>query len=265
MASDAELIAEFIGARTEHRAHTPPSERQGQPLSLAEAYRLQDVLRDALVRRGETVTGWKAGFTNRGAQDAYQVSEPVCAFLLASSVLPSGAEVPVARFTGLAVEAEVAFVMGRDLAGPGVTASAAADAVKGAQPALELVDFRYTGKALGTDVIAEGVFAKSVVLAGALTPIAGLDLALEGLVWEQSGRIMATNTAAEVMGNPLNSSGLDRQPSGLPRSHAQGGRPGDDRLGVRPPAPEGRRDGPRALHPAGRRLRALRVMRAHTE
>jgi len=205
VASDAELIAEFIGARTEHRAHTPPSERQGQPLSLAEAYRLQDVLRDALVRRGETVTGWKAGFTNRGAQDAYQVSEPVCAFLLASSVLPSGAEVPVARFTGLAVEAEVAFVMGRDLAGPGVTASAAADAVKGAQPALELVDFRYTGKALGTDVIAEGVFAKSVVLAEALTPIAGLDLALEGLVWEQSGRIMATNTAAEVMGNPLNS------------------------------------------------------------
>ena len=77
--------------------------------------------------------------------------------------------------------------------------------MEGAQPALELVDFRYTGKALGTDVIAEGVFAKAVVLAGALTPIAGLDLALEGLVWEQSGRIMATNTAAEVMGNPLNS------------------------------------------------------------
>ena len=205
MASDAELIAEFIRARAEHRAHTPPSERQGQPLSLAEAYRLQDVLRQTLLRHGETVMGWKAGFTNRGAQDAYQVSEPVCAFLLASSVLPSGAEVPVSWFTGLAVEAEVAFVMRRDLAGPGVTASTAADAVEGAQPALELVDFRYTGKALGTDVIAEGVFAKTVVLAGALTPIRGLDLALEGLVWEQSGRIMATNTAAEVMGNPLNS------------------------------------------------------------
>jgi 2-keto-4-pentenoate hydratase len=180
VASDAELIAEFIGARTEHRAHTPPSERQGQPLSLAEAYRLQDVLRDALVRRGETVTGWKAGFTNRGAQDAYQVSEPVCAFLLASSVLPSGAEVPVARFTGLAVEAEVAFVMGRDLAGPGVTASAAADAVKGAQPALELVDFGTPARLWGP-TSSPRVFAKSVVLAEALTPIAGLDLALE--VW----------------------------------------------------------------------------------
>jgi 2-keto-4-pentenoate hydratase len=205
VASDAELIAEFVRARTEHRSHTPPSERQGRPLTVAEAYRLQDLLRETLVGRGEKVAGWKAGFTNRAAQDAYGVSEPVCAFLLASSVLPPGAEVPISRFTGLAVEAEVAFVLRRDLAGPGVTAATAADAVEGAQPALELVDFRYTGKATGTDVIAEGVFAKSVVLAGSLTPIAGLDLALEGLRWEQGGRIVATNTAAEVMGNPLNS------------------------------------------------------------
>ena len=63
-------------------------------------------------------------------------------------MLASGAEVPLARFTGLAVEAEVAFVMRRDLAGPGVSAATAAAAVEGAQPALELVDFRYTGKAL---------------------------------------------------------------------------------------------------------------------
>ena len=205
MASDAELIDEFVAARTEHRAHTPPSERQGTPLGLAEAYRLQDLLRETLTGHGEKVVGWKAGFTNRAAQDAYGVREPVCAFLLGSSVLASGAEVPLARFTGLAVEAEVAFVMRRDLAGPAVSAATAAAAVEGAQPALELVDFRYTGKAVGTDVIAEGVFAKGLVLAGALTPIAGLDLALEGLVWEQGGRIMATTTAAEVMGNRLNS------------------------------------------------------------
>jgi 2-keto-4-pentenoate hydratase len=205
VASDTELIAEFIRARTEDRAHTPPSERQGAPLSLAEAYRLQDLLRQTLVSRGERLTGWKAGFTNEAAQKAYGVSEPVCAFLLASGTLLAGAEVPVARFTGLAVEAEVAFVMRRDLAGPGVTATTAAAAVEGVQPALELVDFRYTGKPVGTDVIAEGVFAKHVVLTGTVSPLAGLDLAQEGLTWEQGGRVMATTTAAEVMGNPLNS------------------------------------------------------------
>ena len=112
---------------------------------------------------------------------------------------------PFVRFSGLAVEAEVALVMRHDLAGPGVTPARAATAVEGALPALELVDFRYSGKPVGTDVIAEGVYAGAVVLGGALTPITGLDLALEGLVYEHSGTIAATATAAEVMGNPLNS------------------------------------------------------------
>ncbi len=201
---DRALIEQFIAARAGGRTHEPPSEH-GRRLELAEAYRLQDQLREALLARGERLAGWKAAFTNRAAQEANQLAEPGCAFLLASGVLASGAEVPVARFSALAVEAEVAFVMRRELAGPGVTPARAATAVEGALPALELVDFRYSGKAAGTDVIAEGVFAVAVVLGGALTPITGLDLALEGLVYEQSGAIVATNTAAEVMGNPLNS------------------------------------------------------------
>jgi 2-keto-4-pentenoate hydratase len=201
---DATLIAEFVRARAEGRPHRPPGE-QGRRLDLAEAYRLQDRLRETLIAGGERLAGWKAAFTTRPAQEANGLGEPGCAFLLASGVLASRAEVSFARFTSLAVEAEVAFVMRHDLAGPGVTAARAATAVEGALPALELVDFRYSGKPTGTDVIAEGVYAVAIVLGGALTPITGLDLALEGLVYEHSGTIAATATAAEVMGNPLNS------------------------------------------------------------
>jgi len=201
---DRALIDEFIKARTESRPHTPPSE-QGRGLELAEAYRLQDLLREALLARGERLAGWKAAFTTPAAQAANQLAEPGCAFLLASGVLASGAEIPFARFSGLAVEAEVAFVMKRDLAGPGVTAPRALLAVEGALPALELIDFRHSGKAVGTDVIADGVYAKAIVLGGALTPMTGIDLALEGLVYEQSGTVVGTATAAEVLGTPLNS------------------------------------------------------------
>jgi 2-keto-4-pentenoate hydratase len=201
---DRALIDEFIRARTEPRTHRPPSE-QGRRLDLAEAYRLQDALREALLARGERLAGWKAAFTTRAAQETNEIVEPGCAFLLASGVLASGAEVPFVRFSGLAVEAEVALVMRHDLAGPGVTPARAATAVEGALPALELVDFRYSGKTVGTDLIAEGIYASAIVLGGALTPITGLDLALEGLVYELSGTLAATATAAEVMGNPLNS------------------------------------------------------------
>ncbi|PYM89765.1 MAG: hypothetical protein DME08_24585 [Candidatus Rokuibacteriota bacterium] len=119
--------------------------------------------------------------------------------------LCSGAEVPAARFAGLVVEAEVAFVMRQALAGPGVTPARALLAVEGALPALELVDFRFSGKTVGTDMIADGVFANAIVLGHALTPVTHLDLSLEGLVYELSGVIAATNTAAEVLGSPANS------------------------------------------------------------
>ncbi len=203
MIADADLVAQFARAREERRAHQPPS-AQGRGLSLDDAYRLQDALRETLVAAGARLAGWKAGFTTAAAQEQFGVPAPVCAFLLAADFFPSGAALPAARFVGPAVEAEVALVMASDLAGPGVTAARAALAVAGALPALEIVDFRYTGTPQGTDIVAEGIFASAVVLGGALTPIAGLDLALEGLVYEQNGAVAATNTAAEVMGNPVN-------------------------------------------------------------
>ena len=202
-AAGAQLVEEMIAARDERRLHRPPSEEA--PLSLAAAYEVQDALREALVARGERVTGWKSGFTTAAGQEAFGLSEPVSAFLLAGDTFTTGAELPAARFVKPAVEAEIAFVMRRELSGPGVTVPQALTAVEGAMPALELIDFRYSGKPHGTDVIADGVYANAVVLGGALTPVAGLDLALEGLVYEQNGLVAATNAAAEVMGNPLHS------------------------------------------------------------
>jgi 2-keto-4-pentenoate hydratase len=197
------LVKELLAAREHHRAIAPPSETKA--LTPAEAYAVQDRLREALVARGERVVGWKAGFTSKTAQAAFGTDEPVCGFLLASGVLPSRAEVPAARFVTLVVEAEVCFVMRQDLAGPGVTPARALLAVEGALPALELVDFRYRGKPVGTDVVADGVYANAIVLGSPMTDVSQLDLAVEGLVYELNGTVAATNAGAEVMGNPLNS------------------------------------------------------------
>jgi 2-keto-4-pentenoate hydratase len=196
-------VEAFVAARAEQRAIAPPSETR--KLALDEAYAIQDRLREVLVARGERVIGWKAGFTTRAVQEAFGATEPVCAFLLASGVFPAGAEIPFARFVNPAVEAEIAFIMRDDLAGPGVTPARAVLAVEGCLPALEIIDVRYTGRPLASDVVAEGVYASAIVLGAALTPAPGLDLALEGLVYEHNGAVAATNAAAEVMGNPVNS------------------------------------------------------------
>ena len=197
------MLEQLVANRGRRTQIAPPSETR--PLSTAEAYTIQDRLREALVARGARVIGWKAGFTGKATQAAFGTTEPVCGFLLADGVFPSGAEVTMGRFAQLAVEAEVAFVMREDLAGPGVTPPRALAAVAGALPALELIDQRFSGKAIASDVIADGVYASAIVLGGVLTPVTSLDLALEGLVYELNGGIAATNTAAEVLGSPTNS------------------------------------------------------------
>jgi 2-keto-4-pentenoate hydratase len=200
----AAAVERLLAGRLSREPMVPFTEETPE-LDLNEAYAIQRRLEEALVARGERVIGWKVGFTSPAVQEAFGVGEPVLGFMLASGVFGSGDAVPVSRFVGLALEVEVAFLLKAPLVGPGVTAASALLAVEGAMPSFELVDFRHSGKPRGSDVIADAVYTNAIVLGRPLSPVTGLDLSLEGVVLEQNGQIVATNTAAEVMGNPLNS------------------------------------------------------------
>ncbi len=198
----AALVEHLLQGRLGREAASPLTETTPD-LTLEQAYALQRQLEQVLVGRGERVVGWKVGFTTAALQERHGLSEPVLGFLLGSGVFGAGDAVPMSRFVALGVEVEVAFLLRSDLAGPGVTVASALLAVEGAMPALELIDFRLRGTPRGVDVIADGVYTNAIVLGRPLTPVAGVDLALEGVVYEQDGQIVATHTAAEVMGNPL--------------------------------------------------------------
>jgi len=202
--SRATIVDRLLRGRLGPEAVTPLTEAL-PALAAAEAYEIQSDLERALTALGDRVVGWKVGFTNAAVQATFGVGEPAAGFMLASGVYGSGDGVPSARFVSVGVEAEVAFLLKSDLVGPGVTAASALLAIEGALPALELVDFRFSGKPRGSDMIADGVASNAIVLGRPLTAVAGIDLALEGVVFEQNGQMVATNTAAEVMGNPLHS------------------------------------------------------------
>ena len=198
----AALVEHLLKGRV-GRALASPISEVAPDLTLEQAYRLQRQLEEALVGRGERVVGYKVGFTSAALQERHGVTEPVLGFLLASGVFGSGDAVPLSRFVAIGVEVEVAFLLKSDLAGPGVSTASALLAVEGAMPSFELIDFRLGGTPRGVDVVADGVYTNAIVLGRPLTPVAGLDLALEGVVFEQDGQIVATQTAAEVLGNPL--------------------------------------------------------------
>ena len=172
-------------------------------LTLEQAYGLQRQVEQSLVGRGDRVVGYKVGFTTAALQERHGLTEPVLGFILGSGVYGSGDAVPLSRFIAIGVEVEVAFLLKSDLAGPGVTIASALLAVEGAMPSFELIDFRLSGTPRGPDVVADGVYTNAIVLGRPLIPVTGIDLALEGVVFEQDGQIVATQTAAEVLGNPL--------------------------------------------------------------
>ncbi|HEY7249066.1 MAG TPA: fumarylacetoacetate hydrolase family protein [Methylomirabilota bacterium] len=198
----AALVERLLQGRLGRQASAPLSVSTPD-LTLEQAYGLQRQLEQALVGRGDRVVGYKVGFTTAALQERHGLTEPVLGFMLGSGVYGSGDAVPLSRFIAIGVEVEVAFLLKSDLAGPGVTIASALLAVEGAMPSFELIDFRLSGTPRGPDVVADGVYTNAIVLGRPLTPVTGIDLALEGVVFEQDGQIVATQTAAEVLGNPL--------------------------------------------------------------
>ena len=192
----------LIDARSSRRMLSPLSETYGD-LTLEHAYAIQDALRAEFERRGERPIGWKLGATSPSGQAIMGVQEPACGFLLPVQYA-SGGEVPVSAFVNLGVEAEVAFRMRTELAGPGVTAATAALAVEGAMAALEVLDFMFSGTPRAADFVANSIVANSIVLGSPITPLKGLNLALEEVVFERNGENAGNYTTAEVMDNPLN-------------------------------------------------------------
>jgi 2-keto-4-pentenoate hydratase len=195
-------VEHLLRARLDHRRVAPLSEIYGD-FTLTEAYAVQDALRADFIERGERPVGWKLAATAPVGQAIIGVKEPGSGFL-SSRIYADGAAIPAGDFTDMRVEAEVAFRMGARLVGPGVTPEIAATAVDAVLPAFELLDFVYAGKPRAADYYANNIHGYGAVLGHPLTSLDQIDLALEGVVFEQNGEIVGTHTAAEVMGNPLN-------------------------------------------------------------
>ncbi|GCE44662.1 fumarylacetoacetate hydrolase family protein [Rhodococcus sp. USK10] len=172
-------------------------------LTLPVAYEAQDIALAARKARGEIVTGIKLGLTSRAKQRQMGVDAPSVAWLTDVMALPAGDPVPRNRLIHPRAEPEIAFVMGRRLAGPGVTAAQALAAVDHVFGAIEIIDSRYAGfKFTLEDAVADNNSSGVYVTGPVLRRPEDLDLALEACLLEIDGQIVDTATGAAVQGHP---------------------------------------------------------------
>jgi 2-keto-4-pentenoate hydratase len=196
-ASQRRQLAESLVAAGATRTPLAPFSEAIADLSVADAYRIQFETLRLRRRAGERRAGWRVG-------SAPGDPTPVAGYILASTVWMDGTELSRERFIAPGVDATIAIVLGRDLAGPGVTVIDVAGATAGVAAALETIDARFRDrKCPHADAVADNAFGAGVVLGGALHPLGALDLRLEGVTFELNGRVVATAAGAAASGHPL--------------------------------------------------------------
>lgn len=195
-------LALFEARRT--RVPVEPLTALHPDMTMADGYRVQQDLVRRLLADGDRIVGYKLGLTSKPMQRLLGVSSPDFAPVLASHVQADGSGVRVDDFISPRLEAEIALVLDRDLTGPDCTALDVAAAARGAVPALELVDSRIADWRIALpDTIADLASSGAIVLGGHITPLAGLDLRLAGMVFSRNGEVVATGAGAAALGNPL--------------------------------------------------------------
>ncbi|MGD9527417.1 2-keto-4-pentenoate hydratase [Pseudonocardia sp.] len=172
-------------------------------LTVEDAYAIQSYNIRRRTGSGRVLRGRKVGLTSRPMQELLGVDEPDFGVLLDDMFVEDGDEIDLASMVQPRVEAEMAFVMGRDLAGPGVTTSNALDAIAGVLPAIEVVDSRIADwKIQLVDTVADNASSGKIVVGGRLTPVTELDLRLTGMSLSRNGMLIDTGAGAAALGNP---------------------------------------------------------------
>jgi 2-oxo-3-hexenedioate decarboxylase len=111
-------------------------------LTVDEAYELQDELIELL---GTPAEAAKLGLTSVAKQQQMHVAEPAYGWLLQGTQVEAGTTLSCGALIQPRAEPEIAFVTGRDLAGPAVTSAQVLAATAAVLPAIDVLDSRYAG------------------------------------------------------------------------------------------------------------------------
>jgi 2-keto-4-pentenoate hydratase len=148
--------------------------------------------------------GRKIGLTSVAVQRQFGVARPDFGVLFADMALASGEPVSLDRFLQPRVEAEVAFVLGKDLAEPDATVADVLRATEFVLAAIEIVDSRIAGWDISiTDTVADNASSGGLVLGTMPVPLSGLDLAQAGMVIEHGGEPVSVGAGEACMGSPV--------------------------------------------------------------
>ena len=181
----------------------PPSRSAASQLTVEDAYRIQLINIDRRLKAGRKIAGCKVGLTSLAMQKMLGVGEPDFGHILDDMILRSGAGCRVGELIAPRVEPEIAFVLARELRGPGIGREDVLSATEYVTPAIEIIDTRVKDwKITLVDTIADNASSARIVLGDTKTPPRACDLRLVGMILEKNGQLAETGAGAAALGHP---------------------------------------------------------------
>lgn len=195
---------ELYRALRERRTVGPLTARHPD-ITVEDAYRIQmHLIASRLQRDGETVVGKKIGVTSEVVQRSLGVDQPDFGHLTSAMKYHDGDTLPAAELIQPRAEGEIAFVLRRDLSGPGVTPSQVLRATDHVSACFEIVDSRIRDwKIRIQDTVADNASSGLFVVGeGAVSP-ERVDLVGCRMVLEKNARVVGEGRGAASLGSPL--------------------------------------------------------------
>lgn len=201
--ADVKGISQALLEAEAKRAPVAPLTTTHPDLTIGEAYQVQLAGVKSRIAAGRKVIGKKIGLTSKAMQDLLGVGEPDYGHLLDDMLVMEGQPCRRADLLLPKVEGEVAFVMKRRVAGPGVNLADVLRATAGVMPALEIVDSRIRDwKIKLVDTVADNASSARFVLGSRMLPAEDFDLRLIGMCLEKNGQVVNSGAGVAVWGHP---------------------------------------------------------------
>ena len=169
------------------------------------AYAIQAINTEIRIASGRRTIGCKIGLTTLAVQMQLGVDRPDFGMLFDDMGYGDGEPVPLAVLQQPKIEAEVAFVFGRDLQMENPSQVDVMGAIDYALPALEIVGSRVANWNIRfVDTVADNASSGAFVLGSTPRKLSEFDLRLCGMVMNRRGEPVSVGAGAACLGNPIN-------------------------------------------------------------
>lgn len=177
-----------------------------QDLTLEEAYLVQEEIVRRKLSEGKKIIGPKMGLTSYAKMKQMGVETPIYGYVFDYMLINNGGQLKLSELIHPKVEAEIAFIMGEDVEGLGITGVQVLAATEYVIPALEIIDSRYEKFNFTLpDVVADNASTSRVVFGTTLKKPDWIELDLVGAIITINGEIKGLGAGAAVLGHPANS------------------------------------------------------------